>query len=278
MKLGLHDPRPGAIKLELKHYLDYTLLPTPPKNFGHFLRIKQWGMLGNGADPTNPPLIPNGVGDCGIVGPEHQIMCWNKVAGRDAPFNVDVSLKNYNAVTGFTMIDPETGRPWPIDPNTGEADNPTDQGTALDVMAEHWRTHGLLDAKGQAHTIEAYVATDPGNLQELWVASYIFESITLGFALPDSAMEQSQNREVWDVVPGATIVGGHCVPAFGRANELAIGVSWGDPVAWTDRFFTTYNNQGIVALSSDMMARAVSLEGFNDKELRGHLAELGQAA
>lgn len=277
MKLGLKDPRPGAIKLELKRYLNYRLLPTPPDEFGHYRLISDWGMLGNGPDPSNPPELPSGAGDCAIAGPEHQIMCWNKVAGRDVSFTTDVTLKNYGVLTGFELLQPN-GQPWPVDPETGEQDNPTDGGTDLQQMAAWWQKQGFVDASGQVHTIEAYVATDPGNLQEAWIAQFLFESVTFGFALPESAMEQTQEGRVWDVVPGSSIAGGHCVPGFGRANGLNPGVSWGEKILWTPRFFTTYNNQGIVPLSSEMMVRAVSVEGFNDKELRGNLADLAKAA
>lgn len=277
MKLGLHDPRPGAIKLDLKKYLNYRLLPTPPAEFGHYPLISQWGMLGNGPDPTNPPALADGAGDCAIAGPEHQIMCWNAVAARTIPFSVTTTLGNYTAITGFQLLQPD-GQPWPTDPDTGEQNNPTDQGTDLATMAEHWRTTGFLDDTGMPHTIEAYVATDPGNLQEAWVAQYIFESVTFGFALPESALEQAQAGEVWDVVSGSTIAGGHCVPGFGRANGLNAGVSWGNPVFWTPRWFQTYNNQGIVPLSPEMMVRAVSVEGFDDAQLRDDLTQLAKAA
>ena len=65
-RLGLKDPRPGAVKLRFASYLNLRQLPTPPDHFGHADLITNWGMLGNGSAPDNPPSIPDGVGDCGL--------------------------------------------------------------------------------------------------------------------------------------------------------------------------------------------------------------------
>jgi glycosyltransferase A (GT-A) superfamily protein (DUF2064 family) len=99
----------------------------------------------------------------------------------------------------------------------------------------------------------------------------------LGFALPDSAQEQTARGRVWDVVRGARIEGGHYVPAFNASgSELNAGVSWGQPQLFTTRFFKKYNNQGIVALDEEMLTNMRDIDGFDDQQLRADLQDLGR--
>ena len=267
MKYGLKDPRPGAIPLRFSTYADYSKLPTPPTTFGHMSLIPkgQWGMLGN-----------DQYGDCAIAGACHQTMLWTAEGGKPAPFNTAAALKNYSDVTGFSLINPATGQPWPVDPSTGEPDNPTDQGTDLGVLAQHWLTDGIVDADGVAHRVIAVVDLNPGDLREIWVAQFLFQSVGLGYALPNTAEQQTQAGLPWDVVPGATIVGGHYVPSFSRLHGFNIGVTWGKPQPITPRFIQTYNDQGLVALSEEMLVRAKNIDGFDDALLRDDIAQLSK--
>lgn len=245
--LGLKDPRPGAVKLRLSTYLDFTTLPTPPDTFGHANLIGDWGMLGNDT-----------YGDCAIAGPCHQTMLWTAEAGIAAAFDTQAALANYTAITGFN----------PADPNT-------DQGTDIDTMAQYWRQTGLVDTAGNRHQIVAYLDLNPGDLRELWLASWLFQSVGMGFALPDTAMQQTEDNQIWDVVPGATIEGGHYVPCVGRpATGMGLGITWGAPQPFTAAFYTTYNNQGIVALSEEMLINGASIDGFDDATLRDDLKEI----
>lgn len=259
LPLGLHDPVPGAIPLRFATYLNHRALPTPPRTFGRIKMVQNWGMLGNGPGPDNPPQIPDGVGDCAIAGPEHQIMLNCAESGTPVSFSTPTTIQNYSAITGFDL-------------NNVAA---TDQGTAVDAMAQYWMNTGFLDDAGNRHKIVAVVDLNPGDLRELWVAMYVFQSAGLGFALPDTAEEQTARGLPWDVVRGANIIGGHYVPAFSKLDHnLNAGVSWGEPQPFTNRFFRTYNNQGIVVLDEEMLRNARSLDGFDDQQLRDDIAQL----
>lgn len=266
MKFGLKDPRPGAIPLRFASYCDWSKLPTPPAEFGRMNKINYWGMLGNDL-----------YGDCALAGAIHQTMLWCKEGGITAPFDTATALRNYSEVAGFALTQPN-GQPWPIDPNTGMPDNPTDQGSDLGVLAKHWQDVGLVDATGKRHKLAAVVDLNPGDLREIWVAQFLFQSVGLGYALPDSAQEQTQQGLPWDVVPGATIEGGHFVPSFSRYRGNSVSVTWGKPQVITPRFIQTYNNQGLVAFSEEMLVKARSLDGFDDALLRDDIVELGKAA
>jgi len=258
-KLGLHDPIPGQIPLRLATYIKPSALPTPPETFGHMQMVDVWGMLGNGPAPDNPPQIPDGVGDCAIAGPEHQIMLNCKVSGRSVSFNTATTIENYSEITGYVL-----------------GDENTDNGTAIDAMAQHWQNVGFKDDNGDRHQVVAFVDLNPGDLRELWVAMYLFGSVGLGFDLPDTAEDQTDKGQPWDVVPGANDLGGHYVPAFNKLSDgMSVAVSWGQPQAFTSRFFQKYNNQGVVVLDEGMLVNAKSIDGFDDAQLRDDIHQLG---
>jgi hypothetical protein len=62
------------------------------------------------------------------------------------------------------------------------------------------------------------------------------------------------------------------VPAVARRDGMTVGVTWGNEKDFTDDFFTTFNNQGIVALSHEMMIKGRSIDGFDDQLLHSDLA------
>lgn len=256
MQLGLRDPVPGAIPLKLSTYMDYRKLPTPPRLFGSPLPVRKWGVLAN-----------NDVGDCAPAGACHQIMAWTVEAnGHAAPFSDATALRNYSEIAGY-------------DPNAlpdRNGNNPTDQGTLLSDLAKHWATKGIVDAYGKRHRIKAFVEMDPGDTRELWVATWLFGSVGLGFDLPDSAIEQTKRGQDWEVVRGAQSLGGHFVPAFARTGPIGTGVTWGEPQAFTSRFYKKYNNQGLCVFSEDMLIKARKIDGLDDARLRDDLIQIGR--
>lgn len=245
-RLGLHPPVDGSIKLELKSFLNHEKLPTPPADFGHWGLVTDWGMLAN-----------DQYGCCAEAGACHQTMVWDAESKGPVSFTNAACLDNYTQITGFDVNNPDS-----------------DQGTQLSDLAKYWQNTGIVDANNVRHKIVAFMSIQPGNLNELWTATYLFGSVGLGFALPDSAMDQTKAGQVWDVVPGATIEGGHYVPCFGRKDGIAVGVSWGNPQGFTEAFFKEYNNQGFVGLSEEMLVNAKSIDGFDDAYLRKALTQL----
>jgi hypothetical protein len=214
--------------------------------------VKNWGMLGN-----------DEWGDCAIAGPLHQIMFNCAESGTSVNVDTDAALQNYAEITNFDI-------------NAGPSgENPTDNGTAIEVMADHWLNTGLLDSDNKRHKIVAFVDLNPGDTRELWTAMYLFGSAGLGFALPDTAQDQTARGEAWDVVSGAQIEGGHYVPVFNKFSaDMNCGVSWGNPQPFTTRFFQTYNNQGVVVLDEEMLINMRSLDGFDDAQLRDDIQQV----
>src|SRR5580693_7794410 len=130
MKLGLLDPRPGAIPLRLSTYCDFSKLIVPPDVFGHYQLISDWGVMGN-----------KDWGCCAFAGSVHQTMLNTLEGGHMAPFSTTSTLENYATLTHFN---PNAGPP---------GQNPTDNGTDLGMLANYWLSTGLVDDAGKHHKI-----------------------------------------------------------------------------------------------------------------------------
>ncbi|MGW2721455.1 hypothetical protein [Streptomyces sp. NPDC001492] len=150
-------------------------------------------------------------------------------------------LGAYSKVTGF---DPSAG------PSGG---NPTDRGTYVQDALKYWRKTGIA-----GHKIVAYASLDVGNLDEIRQAIALFGSISIGMNFPDSAMDQFDTGQVWDVVRGAHIEGGHCVLA-GAYDSSGVGiVTWGAETKVTWRFFQKYADEAWVCLDKDGLTKAAT--------------------
>jgi len=248
-KLGKLPARPNSVKLKFAKYVNFAALPKPPSNFGHtnLLRGPQ-GLLGN-----------DDYGDCVWAGAAHETMLWNAEAGTPVQFTTDSVLSDYSAVTGFSKADPNS-----------------DQGTDMQKAASYRLKTGIVDAKGERHKIAAYLALEAGNLQEVLVASWLFGLVGLGLVLPESAQEQFQNGQAWDLVPGSPDDGGHYVPAMARRCGQLIVSTWGtfEPVA--DPFFKAKNDEGLVYLSDEMLKNDQSIDGFKRAALVDDLSQIGR--
>lgn len=253
MKLGKKPAQLAGYKLMLADYLDHAVLPIPPLNFGHDKLVSKWGVLGNDT-----------VGDCVIAGGLHETMIWNAEAAHTIPVSDACALVNYSAITGY-------------DPTQTAADgtNPTDQGTDVQDAAK-WRIRtGLLDAKGAAHKIAAYVFVNPRDIRELRIAAYLFGAVGLGLDFPQSAMEQFDEGHPWSIVPGSPSEGGHYVPLVGWRNGYGVGVTWGKEQLITPQFIQHRADEAICHLSLEMLnGQHKTPEGVDMTALRADLAAL----
>jgi hypothetical protein len=251
LKLGKREATTDARDLLLSNYLDAAVaLPEPPKVFGFGRIYSDWGMLGN-----------NQYGDCVFAGSDHETMLWNKVRhGHDVEMSADAALADYSDVTGFN----------PNDPNT-------DQGTYVRDALKYRKATGVRDALGNRHKIAAYVALSPKDWHQLLTASYIFGAVGMGFEFPNSAMDQFYADEPWDVVPGATIEGGHYVPVVGTTNSVVQGtcITWAKRQVFTRAFYETYNDEAWAMLSEEQIrSDGTGLHGLNLEQLKADLAAL----
>jgi hypothetical protein len=238
-KLGKRPARPGAYKLRLGFYLNVAALPPLPATFGHEGLISSWGTLGN-----------DDYGDCVWAGAAHETMLLNKEAGVVVSFTDAAVLSDYTAVTGFN----------PNDPNS-------DDGTDVQTAAAYRQKTGVIDAAGNRHKIAAYLALDPGNLDHLYYASYLFGAVGIGIQFPESAMDQFSAGQPWDVVKGASIDGGHYIPLVARRDDGLHVITWGKNQTMTENFLRTYCDEAVAYISQEALVNQKSPEGFDYVQL-----------
>jgi hypothetical protein len=241
-KLGKKPARPEAVALKFGAYFKSAELPAVPPVFGHPWLIQYWGMLGN-----------DSVGDCVWAAAAHETMMLRADAGEMVPlFTNRVVLSDYSAVAGYDPSDPAT-----------------DQGTDMQEAAQYRQKTGVLDASGNRHKIEIYTALKAGDLDELAQAVYLNGAVSVGVQLPDSAEDQFDHAEPWDVVSGTNIVGGHCISCIGRNSRGDfLFVSWGRLQSATQAWVRQYMDEGICYVSPERLnAKGLSPQGFDGAAL-----------
>lgn len=202
-------------------------IPTAPPRFGHGLDFSDWLMLGNGPDNSVEPGF-RGAGCCVLSDAGHQTMLTNKLGGHPITITGKEVIQAYSDITGYVI-----------------GDDTTDNGTWIRDALQWRRNVGIADVTGKRHKIGAYVSISAKNWEELMSATWVFTSISIGFAVPDTIWDQFDNHEPWDVVdPNAPIIGGHDVPIMGRSS-IGVGgcISWARRVGMTRAFYETYNDE-----------------------------------
>jgi hypothetical protein len=254
LKLGKQPATKDPRDLVFAKYVDTSKLPTPPAEFGHesLFPPKGWGMLGN-----------DEWGDCAWAGPAHETMLLTKEAGQAATFTTQGVLSDYSAGTGF---DPDKGPP---------GQNPTDRGSNVRDVLGYRRKTGVVDSTGKRHKIGAFVKLNPGNIEHVFQALYIFQAVGIGLAFPDFAMEQFRRGEPWDIVAGApTPTEGHYVCCVGKKANIDL-VTWGTLQQMTVPFFEKYCDEAWTYLSTEDLKGERNLEGFDLEQLTADLTALG---
>ncbi|MFI1166581.1 hypothetical protein ACH4UM_23995 [Streptomyces sp. NPDC020801] len=227
-RLGKLPAQPARPHLRLSAVLRERLAAPPASMDWQDDRIT-WPMYGN-----------DSWGDCVWAETGHAInqLTFYGSAAEVEPTDADI-LKGYSDVTGFN---PNAGTP---------GNNPTDQGTYIQDAMKYWRTTGVA-----GHKIVAYASLDVSNLTEIKQAIALFGSISIGINFPNTAMDQFDNGQTWDIVRGAKVEGGHCVLA-GAYDKDGVGiVTWGAETKMTWRFWKKYVDEAWVVLDADGMKKA----------------------
>lgn len=200
-------PTPLSVKrLHLSHYLEYPRAVNVPVTFDFSATVPAFPMLGN-----------DQYGDCVEAACLHANQIYTD--GGYQPTSGD-ALRMYSAVTGFT----------PNNPNS-------DQGTII-TDALNW----LIDNPfpGDSTKLNTYFSVDVNNDNEVNTALWLSGGLVIGFDIPYSAVQQFDNGQVWDYVPGSPIVGGHSISLYGLQGSVKEGVSWGLRQSMTEAFWSNY--------------------------------------
>lgn len=273
--------RPASFRTDTVRYTDVATnsstvsLPNPPfiMNWGYgedFVNGPQgWKMLGNG--PCDDGTISsqyyayNGVGDCGWAFFGHAFMQEDKQAKRPiSNFTSASTVNNYAEYLGLQ--------------NYTQINQNNDQGTDLQEGLQRVQSVGFTDADGKAHKIVAYASLEVGNMKELWQALYLGNSIMLGIQFPESADIQTQNGQIWSVVPGAQIVGGHCISLCGHPREdVWTVITWGQRQTVTQQFLQTYMDEAYMFVSAEQYNAVTgdSPQNYTEADIEKFLSMLG---
>lgn len=261
LHLGKRDAQPPASShvpmRELLAFLPAGTLPPIPASFGTGYDFGQagWSMLGNGPDDTVTPGF-QGCGDCDWAASAHILMQAAHNAKRPIPaFSGKTVVAQYSAYSGY-------------DPATGSGDNGTDMQESLTWC----QTKGFQDDAGTAYKFGKSVSLTPGNLQELWAATYLFEDAKIGVQLQAAQMDQFDAHQPWDFVKGSAVDGGHAIPTMG-VNGL---ISWGERVGFTQAFIKNLMDEGYSFLLAERYNAVTgeTLEDMTDADLEKYLSLL----
>lgn len=249
-------------------------LPSIPASFGHGTDFGKdgWGMLGNG--PCDDGSITDqssyafqGAGDCAWAGPGHETMQMTHEAGSAVPkFTCLNILNQYAQYLGLK--------------DATELTESNDQGSDVRSVLQHRATTGLLDVDGNTHKIGAYVSLELGNWEHLREATYLFESVGIGIEFPDSAMDQFNNGQVWSVVNGSQIDGGHYIPIVGHpGGGLWTVITWGRRQVATWNFINKYADEmwAYISLERYNSVTGETAEGYKDVDLQKYLTAVASS-
>jgi hypothetical protein len=229
LKLGKLPPKHNPKTLMFSKFIKADALPIPPERAFWEYKIPDgaWGMDGN-----------DEVGDCTCAAIAHMLMNWTAHTGQIVVPTTPQVLQVYSDITGY-------------DPSQTDANgvNPTDSGAAITDVLDYWKTKGIA-----GHKIDGWVSIDPTNIEHIKLAIYLFGGIDGGLNLPQSAMDQFNADENWDLVTDdGGIIGGHSVPGFGYGSQGKTGLTWAkrQPMSWA--FVQKYYDEFYSVLSLDWL-------------------------
>lgn len=221
---GKLAPKYHAKTLFFKNY--YVAVPPPPTVSYYDLRLRSdsWGMFGNGPDTYQGQPF-SGCGCCAGAAPYHQVELSTSYT-QDVPTpTINDVIALYEAVGGY-------------DPSQTQQDgsNPTDNGMALTDVWDYLMKKRL---------ILGWVAIDWTNFAHVTAALNIFGGLQRGVQFPQSAMDQFNSGQNFDVVAhDGGIVGGHALFDTGyRPDPLFPTVTWARRVVKTPAWDLKYTDE-----------------------------------
>lgn len=241
-KLGKRPPRFDHRTLRLASYLTPALPPPPPR--------VDWT---RGFNINYGMMLNDSLGDCVEAAKGHAGQVWSLCNGRLVTVPDSIILSNYEANGGYVPGDAST--------DNGEVE--------LDSL-KAWRKNGF-----GGHSLSAFAAIDPSIMTHVLSGIYLFGLAYIGFSVPQSAMDQNDRGETWDVVQhDGGIVGGHAVivPAYNTADDTLTCITWGMRQRMTFAFWNRYVDESYALLSVDWLIRGgMNPSGFDMTALAADL-------
>jgi hypothetical protein len=246
--LGKQPAKKDPRTLQFENYIVASDLPDAPAELALEDQVKSpWGMMDN-----------DKIGDCTCACAGHMIINWSANAGDEKDPSQQDIVTAYSEITGYN-------------PQTGANDNGA---VVLDVL-NFWKNTGIA-----ADKIDAYVALEPNNDQQVRESTFLFGGCYLGLQMPLSA----QNQTIWSVpssgqtgkgAPGSW--GGHAVPVVGYDNRYVAVITWGNVLYMTWEFYNAYCDEAYAIISIDWLNQTgKTAEGFDLQQLDADLTQINQ--
>jgi len=232
--LGKKDFKFNPNALRMSKYVDVAYVPPAFSDHTPF-GFTAWGMMMNDT-----------LGDCTIaaVGHATQIFSAGKITEPDS-----IIESYYEKWCGYV----------PGKPSTDQG------GVEVDVLND-WKAQGFA-----GHVLEGYVDPQPGNWSHIAHSIAEFGGVYIGLQLPNSAMTQNENGEVWDVVANdGGIAGGHAVfcpayhtldPTYNKETTITC-ITWGMKQKMTQAFWEKYTDESHTLLAAAWQPAGVNLAGL----------------
>lgn len=215
----------------------------PPTSPGYSALVDKlcagdWGIDGN-----------DQYGDCVFADWSHRLMIWTaQGSGTMVKATTAETLAAYSKATGFNPSDPST-----------------DQGADIPTIASYAETNGIT-VGGKVYKSDGHGIIDPVNVDHRKWAINVFGCTPIGLNLPQSALDQFDAGQPWDVNGDATIVGGHDVLLieYGTTEPAWQVVTWAKRWPVTTSFLNTYLSEVVPVVSHDFItASGTAPSGVN---------------
>lgn len=241
-KFGKKDPDHSRPALKLSAILKAD--QAAPASADYVSEVQAW-----------PMYLNDTLGDCAIAAPAHALEGWTQYAqGNAVVVTDDVVLKGYETVGKYVPGDPST-----------------DQGCVLQDVLDWLRKTGM-----DGHKVLFFAKVDPTNKAEVDAAIYNFGHIIYGIQVPQSAMDQFNQGQPWDVVSkdGGNL-GGHAVNVGAySADNMLVAVTWGSPQKVTQPFFQKYADEAWVIATEDWVSAGKAPTGLDVEALNAAFSAL----
>lgn len=200
----------------------------------------------------NPMFMNDQLGDCVIAGRAHQTRRFElKEQKKLLPITDEEVQAEYFKETGGV-----------------------DTGLIVSRSLRRWRVLGWT-AGGGNYKIKAYSRVSLYNRTQIKAAIYSNLGVGIGFAVPQSAMDQFDNGQPWDVIlDDGDILGGHYVYITAYNPVGLTCVTWGKRQIMTWPFFDKYIDEvwAIIDASNDSRRKLLLDLSVVDR----FLAKIGQ--
>jgi hypothetical protein len=241
-KLGKLAPKFNRKTLVLFKYADPDVLPTPPaKTYWEYM-VKDY-----------PMMLNDTLGCCVFACGGHMVQNWTMHAGAEIIPPNSVVLDAYEKVGGYVEGDPST-----------------DNGASITDFLAWWQTNGFAGT-----SLSGWAKIDQTNLTAVKQAIFMFGALDIGFQVPQSALDQFNAGQPFDVVPDdGGIVGGHSVCMLGYGADGFACITWGKIQYMTNAFFAKYCDEGYALLTQSWLdtAGVSPIAGLNLAQLQADLA------